>query len=94
MEDFIAEKRTKMGQGYKAVFYIGDGRNDICPMLRLGENDYACPRLGFLCEKEIENVARKRSVEVRSTIFRWNDGYDLATFMLQTAIDVSAEASQ
>lgn len=93
MEDFIEDRKSN-GQNYEAVFYIGDGRNDICPMLRLGENDYACPRLGYLCEREIENVARKLNTEVRSTIFRWDDGYDLATFMIQTATEVSSETSQ
>lgn len=90
MEDFIAERKAN-GQSYDSVFYIGDGRNDICPMLRLGEADFACPRVGFLCEKELENVARKLSKDVRSTVFRWNDGYDLATFMLQSASEASSQ---
>lgn len=83
LEDFI-EKRRQQGQYFESVFYIGDGRNDICPMLRLGENDTACPRVGYLCEKEIENVARKVSKELRANMFRWNTGRDLLDYMLES----------
>lgn len=93
MEDFIADRESN-GQNYQAVFYIGDGRNDICPMLRLNEPDFACPRLGYLCEKEIEVIARKLSKDIKSTIYRWNDGYDLADFMIQTANELTTETSQ
>lgn len=88
MEDFIARRKSQ-GVTFKSVFYVGDGRNDICPMLRLGSNDYACPRVGYACEREIEHVARKFGKEINSEIFRWNDGEDLLEFMLQSVKPVS-----
>jgi len=88
LEDFI-ERRKAQGQTYESVYYIGDGRNDICPMLRLGENDFACPRVGYLCEKEIEIVARKVSKELQASMFRWNNGKDLLKFILENVKDVS-----
>lgn len=83
MEDFI-ERRRGEGVTFDSVFYVGDGRNDICPMLRLGNNDYACPRVGYACEREIEHIARKFGKDINSEIYRWNNGEDLLEFMLQT----------
>lgn len=93
MEDFIA-KRKDEGVNYNSVFYVGDGRNDICPMLRLGENDFACPRVGYSCEREIEHVARKVEKEINFEIYRWNNGEDLLDFMLQSVRQVSSSSER
>ncbi|XP_063709134.1 pyridoxal phosphate phosphatase PHOSPHO2-like [Culicoides brevitarsis] len=69
MQEFI-EKRKNEGITFESVFYVGDGRNDICPMLRLGSNDFACPRVGYACEREIEQVARKVGKEIDFEIYR------------------------
>lgn len=93
MEDFIA-RRKEQGVTFNSVFYVGDGRNDICPMLRLKINDYACPRVGYSCEREIEQVARKVEKEISCEIYRWNNGEDLMEFMLQSVGGVSSSERQ
>jgi phosphoethanolamine/phosphocholine phosphatase len=32
---------------YEKIHYAGDGVNDYCPMILLGEKDYVYPRKGF-----------------------------------------------
>lgn len=94
MEDFIAERKDQ-GITYNSIYYIGDGRNDICPMLRLGENDFACPRVGYSCEREIENVARRVQKELKAEMYRWNTGEDLLEYILGNVREASeAEAQQ
>lgn len=93
MEDFIAARKDQ-GIVFNSIFVIGDGRNDICPMLRLGNLDFACPRVGYSCEREIEQVARKVEKEINFEIYRWNTGDDLLEFMLQSVKSVSASECQ
>uniref|UniRef100_A0A336N4H3 CSON006288 protein n=1 Tax=Culicoides sonorensis TaxID=179676 RepID=A0A336N4H3_CULSO len=93
MEDFIAD-RKKNGVTFNSVFYVGDGRNDICPMLRLSADDFACPRVGYSCEREIEQVARKVEKNIDFEIYRWNNGNDLLEFMLQSINEASQRQEQ
>ncbi|KAL5266136.1 hypothetical protein ACHWQZ_G006702 [Mnemiopsis leidyi] len=38
------------------IIYVGDGTNDLCPVLKLDENDIACPREGYSLSKKIEKL--------------------------------------
>ena len=49
VEDYIKE-RKEQGVVYDFIAYSGDGKNDLCPTLRLSENDLAFPRCGFCSE--------------------------------------------
>lgn len=65
LEEFLREQQQRQCGGadrppvaYGQIFYVGDGRNDVCPALRLaGGVDFACARRGFRMEKEL--LARK-----------------------------------
>ena len=43
IEEYIKERREQ-GVVYDFIAYSGDGENDLCPTLRLSENDLAFPR--------------------------------------------------
>ena len=43
IEEYIKERREQ-GVVYDFTAYSGDGKNDLCPTLRLSENDLAFPR--------------------------------------------------
>ena len=43
IEEYIKERGEK-GVVYDFIAYSGDGKNDLCPTLRLSENDLAFPR--------------------------------------------------
>jgi len=40
----------KTNKTYDKIFYFGDGRNDLCPILNLTRNDIAFPRSGYTLE--------------------------------------------
>lgn len=83
MVDFIKEQNSK-GIEYGKVIYAGDGRNDFCPILRLGEKDVACVRDGYKCA-ELVLLAKEgrycdddgKPYKVRSNVCVWKTGFDI-----------------
>lgn len=73
LEGYI-DKRRQEGTRFDHICYIGDGKNDLCPILRLSENDLAFPREDYALEKII------RKHPVKAAIHPWNTG--------ETIIDV------
>ncbi|XP_014477107.1 PREDICTED: pyridoxal phosphate phosphatase PHOSPHO2-like [Dinoponera quadriceps] len=72
--DFINEKRAQ-GIYYDRTIYIGDGKNDLCPILRLSEADLACPRKDYVLIKCLTKLPRDMHSE--ASIVAWKDGTDL-----------------
>lgn len=46
LEDYI-KKRASEGVNFGKIAYVGDGKNDLCPILKLAENDLAFPRSSY-----------------------------------------------
>lgn len=67
--EFLAENKD-----ITHCMYVGDGRNDICPSLRLGCRDLACPRLGYPCAKALQG---DYAPKLRAPLFVWETGYEL-----------------
>jgi pyridoxal phosphate phosphatase PHOSPHO2 len=85
LEDFIrSRKEHSEPVHYASTYFVGDGRNDICPMLRLPFGGYACPRIGYYCSNELENVIANKHYEMKAKIQRWSNGNDLLNFILNT----------
>jgi pyridoxal phosphate phosphatase PHOSPHO2 len=85
MEDFIQNCGEKPEPvHFASTYYMGDGRNDICPMLRLPNGGFACPRIGYHCSKELENVIASKNHDMKAKIQRWTNGNDLLDFILST----------
>lgn len=79
LEDFV---RNQLEQGhviYDNIFYVGDGHNDICPVLRLGEQDFGYARTGYRMQKEIN----KTNPDLKATVEFWTDGRDLKELIFQ-----------
>lgn len=73
LEEFLKNKNFE----YKNVFYFGDGGNDVCPMLRLKEHDFGCPRKGYACEKEVEIIGNTPPHKLSAELCIWENGFDL-----------------
>jgi len=58
---------------YDVIAYVGDGRNDFCPTLRLRETDVVFPRRKFVLEKYI---AKDRD-KVAARVVPWDTGFDI-----------------
>lgn len=83
IDDFKEEQRKK-DVLYKSTMYVGDGRNDFCPVLRLMDNDVACVRENFKCAELIE-LARQGKYcneagipySVKARVVVWSSGNDI-----------------
>lgn len=72
--DFISERRTQ-NVYYDRIVYIGDGKNDLCPIMRLSQTDLACPRKDYMLIKCLAKLPR--DMYPAATIVTWKDGTDL-----------------
>ncbi|KAJ1285162.1 hypothetical protein BS78_03G258900 [Paspalum vaginatum] len=63
----------------KRVVYLGDGRGDYCPALRLRRGDFVMPRRGFpVWDLICEDPAR-----VQAEVHPWSDGAELEETLLR-----------
>ncbi|XP_062565614.1 pyridoxal phosphate phosphatase PHOSPHO2-like [Armigeres subalbatus] len=83
LDDFIYKQLNEANTEYEKVFYIGDGKNDVCPMLRLTDNGYACPRDGYSCFDELNTAISKRSDSYNAKIMKWMNGSHLANLIFK-----------
>lgn len=58
----------------KHCIYAGDGRNDVCPSLRLSAMDLACARIGYPCAKALQG---EYSSQLKAPLFLWDTGFEL-----------------
>lgn len=86
MESFVSEAAT-LATEYETIFYCGDGQNDLCPILRLGKQDFGCVRRGFRLEGEIQRLTEigdgDGSSRLDANILYWTDGVDLLESILK-----------
>ena len=68
LEDYI----KNCGKDFSFVCYVGDGKNDFSPALRLSDNDLVCVREGFSLEKYIPKM-EKEGYQIKAEILLWND---------------------
>lgn len=88
MEDFIKEQ-SKRGIVYNKVVYIGDGYNDLCPILRLKKSDVACCRDNYKCAHLVKAIQEGKPLdgndyskyELNAEVCIWNGGYDILTHL-------------
>ncbi|RUS71963.1 hypothetical protein EGW08_020276 [Elysia chlorotica] len=80
LKSFIEDKR-KSGTEYKAILYVGDGYNDLCPSLTLRPQDFVFPRVGFRLNKLIEQMSEENKPVDMSTltakVIPWVSGLDI-----------------
>ena len=51
--EILREYLKKSPHHYTTLVYTGDGRNDLCPLLQLGEGDVGVARKGFGLDKAL-----------------------------------------
>lgn len=71
-------REAAAGGGRKRVIYLGDGRGDYCPSLRLAREDFVMPRRGFpVWDLICEDPAR-----VQAEVHPWADGAEMEATLL------------
>jgi len=68
LEDYVKTFDKK----FDFVVYVGDGRNDFCPSLRLAQEDLVCVRQGYSLEKYIPQMAEEGHV-IKAEVLLWTD---------------------
>lgn len=66
LEDYISSS----GKSFSHVCYVGDGKNDFCPSLRLSDKDLVCVREGFSLQKYIPQMVNKGHA-IKAEILHW-----------------------
>lgn len=56
--------------GFTRTLYVGDGGNDLCPSLLLGENDRVLARTNYTLAKKLASQEHN----VTATVLNWTDG--------------------
>lgn len=60
---------------YNKLFYFGDGKNDLCPVLKLNQNDIAFPREGYVLDKLL------KSHTTEAIVIPWSTGDDIYEYL-------------
>jgi pyridoxal phosphate phosphatase PHOSPHO2 len=91
MEGMLQELSAAAAAGMRRpsrVVYLGDGRGDYCPTLKLAERDYMMPRKGYPVWDLIAGDRRAVRADVRG----WADFKDLETVLLDIIHECAAAA--
>jgi len=67
---------------YDRVVYVGDGRNDLCPVLGLTERDVAVVRKGYPLAKALAST----SANVLAALHEVDFVEDLGDFIVQNCL--------
>lgn len=73
--DYIKE-RCDQGKQFERIVYVGDGKNDLCPILRLSRSDLACPRQDYILSKMLNKLSDNVQ-STKATIVPWKNGIEL-----------------
>ncbi|KAG9267246.1 putative phosphatase phospho1 [Astyanax mexicanus] len=77
LRDYLARRASERGKPFQKVFYIGDGANDICPTLALGQKDTAFPRRDFPMHRIIQDMKTAQPGIYKPTVVPWAHGEDV-----------------
>ncbi|KAH9611462.1 hypothetical protein KSS87_007701 [Heliosperma pusillum] len=68
----------------KKVIYLGDGKGDYCPTLKLRDGDHMMPRKNF----PVWDLISENPSLIRAQIHEWTDGAELEQVLLSTIQDI------
>lgn len=76
----IEQIRASISEKEKTrMIYLGDGRGDFCPSLKLGEGDHVMPRKDFPLWKRIFD---NRTL-IKAKVYQWSNGEELERILIQ-----------
>lgn len=65
-------------EGKKRVIYLGDGKGDYCPSLRLGEGDFVMPRKNF----PLWDLIQSDPCLIKAAVHEWSNGEEQEKVLL------------
>lgn len=88
LESYITE-RAAQGIAFSKVAYVGDGKNDLCPSLRLSDNDLIFAREGFALVKRIREMQQDRDERLKAKVHVWESGGDIFNVISDSLLECS-----
>ncbi|XP_067327791.1 pyridoxal phosphate phosphatase PHOSPHO2 isoform X1 [Anolis sagrei] len=79
LEEFV-ETRLTSSMKYSQIIYIGDGGNDLCPVMYLKKNDIVMPRHGYTLENMISQLSQKL-IPVEASVVSWSSGMEILEYL-------------
>lgn len=76
----VKEHLSRTDKKYDNIFYFGDGKNDLCPVLKLSQADIAFPRLGYV----LDNLLKSRSTLAK--VKPWSTGDDAYEYLVASEL--------
>lgn len=73
--------------GKKRFIYVGDGKGDFCPSLKLGHGDYVMPRKNY----PLWNLICGDPMHIKAQVLEWSDGEELEKVLLHLIDTISIE---
>lgn len=74
----VEEHVLRTNKKYDKTLYIGDGTNDLCPVLKLTQNDIAFPRIGYV----LENLLKSHITQ--SKVMPWCTGENIYEYLMSS----------
>lgn len=72
-------RASTFAQGIKRFIYLGDGKGDYCPMLKLSEGDYVMPRKNY----PVWDLITSNIGLIKAEIHEWSNGEEQERILLQ-----------
>ncbi|NWX47469.1 PHOP2 phosphatase, partial [Steatornis caripensis] len=79
LKEFL-DKQLERGISYTQIVYVGDGGNDLCPVMFLKKEDTAMPRQGYTLEKKISQLAQNLC-PVECSVLVWSSATDIMSYL-------------
>ncbi|KAM6465521.1 pyridoxal phosphate phosphatase PHOSPHO2 isoform 2-T6 [Liasis olivaceus] len=79
LEEFLESNLTSRVK-YSQIVYIGDGGNDLCPVMCLKKNDVVMPRHGYILEKMISQLSQDL-VPLEASVLVWSTGVEILAYL-------------
>ena len=81
LDSHIAKRKKEDNVEFDYILYVGDGTNDLCPALRLRDEDFICPRKNFRLWKKMMKLGllngEKNDFELKAKILEWDSGLQI-----------------
>lgn len=71
----VEEHVLRTNKKYNKTLYFGDGKNDLCPVLKLTHNDIVFPRLGFV----LVNLLKSHTIQ--ANVIPWCTGDNIYEYL-------------
>nr|XP_056717440.1 pyridoxal phosphate phosphatase PHOSPHO2 [Euleptes europaea] len=79
LEEFL-ENPSKQRMKYSQILYIGDGGNDLCPVMCLKKDDVVMPRHGYRLQKMVSQLSQD-VVPLEASVVTWSSGIEILAYL-------------